>query len=536
MPDMIAPDQHDHLASYIGACCRAFSDRPAFVQDEVVLTYAQTWEQSGRIAGFLRDVCGVHEGDRVAVMLPNVPSFPLSSLAVLRVGAVQVNVNPLYTARELRHQLEDAEVAVIIACKAALPALLEAGSALIRTIILVDTVPGEYFGAAPPHLALIGMEEVLGSAKTLDEDWLPSPNGLAFLQYTGGTTGLSKGAMLTHANILANVRQFLSMGRPHFQSHPTTVLTAIPLYHIFALTVNMFAMFALGAKNILVADPRNMGGLVEQWARHRINFLTGVNTLFKAMCADERFCALDFAPELLAMGGGASVQKVVSERWAALTGRHIREGYGLSETSPILTCTPFDEQRFLGSIGRAVPDTELVILDMCGRQLGMGEVGELCARGPQVMRGYWRRADASADVMTSDGFFRTGDMARFDAEGRFYIVDRQKDMILVSGFNVYPNEVEAVVAEMPEVIECACVGRPDAGTGEAVCVFVVRKDGALTEQAVRDHCRTNLAAYKVPREVRFIDDMPKSNVGKILRRELRAMLFQESRAQGASAA
>ncbi len=532
MRTIISPDQHHSLTSYVGTCCNAFPSRTAFVEEDRAISYGELWERAGALAGFLEQMCGIGRGDRVAVMLPNIIAFPISSIAILRLGAVQVNINPFYTARELRHQLDDADVGIVIAGKGALPALTGAAPASLHTILLTDT-PVE---ATTPPASAHGPIRLFALQDALMAGFIPAKAAgteeaadLAFLQYTGGTTGLSKGAMLSHGNILANVGQLLTMGQSHFHAHPITVLTAIPLYHIFALTVNMFSMFALGAENILIPDPRNISALVSQWSRHRINFITGVNTLFKGLCADRDFAALGFAPELVAMGGGAAVQEIVSERWRALTGRHIREGYGLSETSPILTCTPFEEERFLGSIGKAVPGTELSVRDIDGRPLGPGEVGELCARGPQVMSGYWKRPDATAEAMTADGFFRTGDMARLDEEGRYYIVDRQKDMILVSGFNVYPNEVEAVVAEIPGVAECACVGHPDTASGEAVAMFVVRSDESLDEQRIRDHCRQNLAAYKVPRHVYFITDMPKTNVGKILRRDLRARLPQETK-------
>lgn len=531
MRSIIAPESHEDLPSYIEASCQAFSEQVAFIQEDVTLTYGALWEKSGALAGYLQQSCSISQNDRIAIMLPNAIAFPISSVAILRAGGVQVNVNPYYTARELHHQLEDAEATVVIASAMALPALSAADPASLTTVIVVDISAKEAASELPARLKVVSLDDALNAGLIFQEGSVKlARNDIAILQYTGGTTGLSKGAMLSHGNILSNIGQFRSIGKEHFESYPLTVLTAIPLYHIFALTVNMFSMFALGVKNVLIADPRNIGRLIDQWAKYRVNFVTGVNTLFKGLLADPHFSDLPFASELLAMGGGAPVQKAVSDRWHAITGRHIREGYGLSETSPVLTCTSFVEERFLGSIGRPLPATELSVRTEEGGVAGPGEVGELCARGPQVMLGYWRRPDATASVMTADGFFRTGDMARFDENGLYYIVDRQKDMILVSGFNVYPNEVEAVVAEMPGVAECACVGCPDPSTGEAVTIFVVRKDQEMDDQQIMDYCRQNLAAYKVPRHIHFIADMPKTSVGKILRRDLRDRLLADASA------
>lgn len=520
-----------NLAGYIEQCCLTFGDRIAFIEGDTVTSYAEFGEKARALAAFLAARCGVRSGDRVAVMLPNITAFPISAAAILRIGAVQVNVNPFYTARELRHQLDDADAGMIVTDAASLPTLEQADVQGIHTVIVVDLPAQEAKRRLPAHMRAFSLDDALADGAPWPVDAVaPSRDDLAFLQYTGGTTGISKGAMLSHGNILANLVQFQAMAATHFAHRTIVTLTAIPLYHIFALTVNLFSTLAFGASNILISRPRDLDGLTAQWARHRVNFVTGVNTLFKGLCAHPGFAALDFAPELVAMGGGAPVQKIVSERWRELTGRHIREGYGLSETSPILTCTPFDEERFLSSIGMAVPDTQIVIRDTDGRDLPDGEVGELCARGPQVMQGYWRRPDETAAVMTRDGYFRTGDMAVRDEEGRFRIVDRQKDMILVSGFNVYPNEIEAAVSELAGVAECACVGQDDPDTGEAVAVHIVPRDPQLDAEQVREHCRRSLAAYKVPKHVHFISEMPKTSVGKILRRELRAR-----RADGESA-
>ncbi|QSR19535.1 long-chain fatty acid--CoA ligase [Novosphingobium sp. KA1] len=515
-----------NLAVYIRDCCTEFSGRVAFVEGDRELSYEALWLKAGALAGFLRQQCSVNRGDRVAVMLPNIMAFPIAVAGIVRAGAVQVNINPYYTAHELKHLLNDSEADVIITTSLSLPAIRGADVRSIRSVILVDNLHEEDLLSLPAIWQVADFEDALGSK-------FPAPDivdhlgkeDLAFLQYTGGTTGLPKGAMLSHGNIMANVRQFQAIWGEEDNVRQINVLTAIPLYHIFALTVNMMCMLSLGAKNVLIPNPRDLREISALWQRHKINFVTGVNTLFKALAAEPSFAELDFDPKLLAMGGGAPVQEVVSSRWKALTGRHIREGYGLSETSPILTCTPFAEERFLGSIGEVVPGTELAIRDENGADVPRGEVGELCARGPQVMQGYWRQPAATLQVMTSDGYFRTGDLARQDENGRYYIVDRQKDMILVSGFNVYPNEVEVTVSQLADVVECACVGVPDQTTGEAVVLFVVGRTQNFDVQRIRVHCRENMAAYKVPRHIHMIEEMPKSSVGKILRRELRERLI-----------
>lgn len=533
MQQIVEPGNFNNLSEFIEKCCMVFSNRIAFIEGESQISYQSFWESAVAFSAFLAADCGVGLGNRVAIMLPNVIEFPLGSLAILATGATQVNVNPFYTARELRHQLNDAEASVIITNFASLRALAEADPPSLKVVVVTDCTTEQASELLPSRLQIFEFDKGLRLERNHKASVIP-PNrqSLAFLQYTGGTTGLSKGAMLSHGNILANIGQFQAMLVAGLAQKELTALTAIPLYHIFALNLNLFSMMAIGASNVLIANPRDLDYLTEQWGRHRVNFVTGVNTLFKGLCSHPGFAAQNFASDLTAIGGGAPVQRVVSERWKKLTGRHIREGYGLSETSPILTCTPLNEERFLSSIGIAVPNTHISIRDANGQEVPQGEIGELCARGPQVMQGYWRRPEATAAVMTQDGYFRTGDMARRDSEGHFYIVDRQKDMILVSGFNVYPNEVEATVAELPGVTECACVGQQDADTGEGVAIYIVRNDEALSVEQVREHCRRNLAAYKVPRYVHFISEMPKSSVGKILRRSLRADCGNEVESTG----
>lgn len=511
----------DSLAEYMALACEEYESRPAFFEGDACLSYGEWWDRSGRIAAHLRKA-GAVPGDRIAVILPNGIAFPVVTAAVLRLGCVQVNCNPLYTSRELCHQLNDAGARTVVLPAAVLPILIAAAPRDVEHVLVAGPCDPSLVEQAPAAWTISTWDEALTVAPDPAMSWPAlTRDDLAFLQYTGGTTGPSKGAMLTHGNILANIEQFMDRGASHLSHGEVMVLTAIPLYHIFALTVNLFSPLALGATNVLIADPRNLDRLVDTWRQHDVNFVTGVNTLFKGLIAHPGFQALRFHPRLVTMGGGASVQPVVSARWEALTGGHIREGYGLSETSPILTCTPLDETRFLASIGFPAKDTRIVLRDEDGQDVEDGAIGELCARGPQIMKGYWRNPEATASATTPDGFFRTGDMARRDADGRYYIVDRIKDMILVSGFNVYPNELEAVIAELSGVAECACIGVPDPDVGEAVAVYIVRRTPDLSAEAVIRHCRANLAAYKVPRHVRFIDEMPKSAVGKILRRELR---------------
>ena len=344
---------------------------------------------------------------------------------------------------------------------------------------------------------------------------------LIFLQYTGGTTGLSKGAMLTHRNLVSNIMQFECCAGDYIRLGEDVVITAIPMYHIFALMVNTLSYFKFGGTNVMITNPRDMPAFVKEWSKWKVTVFTGVNTLYNGLLHTPGFADLDFSSLGFSVGGGAAVQKAVSDKWKAVTGKHIKEGYGLSETSPILTINPFGMQDFISAIGMPAPSTDISLRDDDGNEVPQGERGELCAKGPQVMKGYWRREDATAEVMTDDGYFRTGDIAVMDETGFFRIVDRKKDMIIVSGFNVFPNEIEAEIAAMDGVLECACVGVPDDKTGEAAKVFIVKSDESLTREAVREHCKQCLTAYKIPRHIVFIDELPKSTVGKILRRELR---------------
>ena len=529
--DEIDPDAYDSVVEMLEEAMRRFADKPAFRCFGQTLTYADTDRLSRNFAAYLQHRLGLSKGQRVAVMLPNIPAFPIAMIGILRAGAAQVNVNPLYTPRELEHQLNDAGVETIVIFAGSTPTLAEiVAKTAVKTVITV--APGDATSATlpcppvDPRLAnAIGFADALADGANLEFTPVPlEGNDLLFLQYTGGTTGLSKGAALSHRNLVANTEQFKAFLYGALPPGEAVVVTALPLYHIFALMVNFICGFSRGAENWLVANPRDMDGFVEILKQARCTFFTGVNSLYGGLVAHPRIKEVDVSRLRYAIGGGASVMPVTSARWKALTGRDIIEGYGLSETSPVLTLNPPNQSSFSATVGLPLPSTDIKLLDDDGREVPMGEAGEICARGPQVMRGYWEQPQANATAFTSDGYFRTGDIGVFDAAGFLKIVDRKKDMVLVSGFNVYPNEVEAVAASCPGVAECACVGVPDEKTGEAVRLFVVKTAGAsLTDEQIVAHCKLDLAGYKVPKQVRFLDTLPKSTVGKILRKDLRAI-------------
>ena len=521
--------------------CRTWPGRPAFTSMGKSMTYGQM-EDATRAVGAWLQAKGLRKGDRVAVMTPNVLQNPVAVYGILRAGMTVVNVNPLYTPRELEHQLNDAGAKAIF--------VMENFAHTVEQVLphtrlehVIVTSMGDMLGLKG-HL----VNFVVRKIKKLVPGWsIPSAirfttvlsegsghdlkaeniglNDIAFLQYTGGTTGISKGAALTHANLLANKQQialwleaaFTGRKRPDSM----TFLCALPLYHIFALTVNSLMGVATGSNNLLIANPRDIPAFVKELAKYKIHIFPGLNTLFNALMNNKDFRGLDFSSYILVLGGGMAVQKPVAERWLAMTGCPITEGYGLSETSPVATVNRLDVKEFTGTIGLPLPSTEIDIRDEDGASLPLGEVGEICIRGPQVMQGYWQKPEETARVMTADGFFRSGDMGFMNPEGYVKIVDRKKDMILVSGFNVYPNEVEEVAMSHPGVLEAAAIGVPDGHSGEAVKLFIVRKDETLTEAQVKAHCAENLTNYKRPRFVEFRTELPKSNVGKILRRELR---------------
>ncbi|WJH42240.1 long-chain-fatty-acid--CoA ligase [Aliirhizobium terrae] len=538
---MIPPLVHHSLGHLFEDSCARYANRPAFTSMGKSLTFKDLEAESRKVAAWLQ-AQGLSKGDRVAVMLPNILQNPVIVYGILRAGFVVVNVNPLYTPRELAYQLKDSGAKVLFVLENFAHTAQQALPETDVTKVIVATM-GDMLGLKG-HIVNLVVRRV----KKLVPDWsLPGaesfrkvisegarqplsapdvkPDDIAFLQYTGGTTGVSKGAMLTHANLLSNKEQmavwldsaFLEKPRPE----QLQFLCALPLYHIFALTVNSLMGVATGSNNILIANPRDIPALVKDLGKYRINIFPGLNTLFNALMNNAEFQKLDFSSLTLVFGGGMSVQRPVAERWLAMTGCPITEGYGLSETSPVATANRCNRLDFSGMIGMPISSTDITIRDDDGVDLDQGDVGEICIRGPQVMAGYWKRPDETAKVMTADGFFRTGDMGYMDSQGHIKIVDRKKDMILVSGFNVYPNEVEEVAAMHPGVLECAAIGVPDQHSGEAVKLFVVKKDAGLTEADLKAHCIANLTNYKRPRFIEFRDQLPKSNVGKILRRELR---------------
>ena len=531
IPCEINPDAHGSVLEMLEHAMQRFAERPAFRCFGQTLTYADTDRLSRRFAAYLQGKLGVKKGDRIAVMLPNVAAFPLAMLGIVRAGGVQVNVNPLYTSRELEHQLNDAGVETIVIFNAVSAPLAEIiAKTAVKQVISVG--PGYGTGASlptPPVDARLTNVVPFSDALAQGAQLAFSPvalcgDDLLFLQYTGGTTGLSKGAALSHRNLVANTEQFKAFMADAMRPGQDVVVTALPLYHIFALMVNFISYFSIGAENWLVANARDLDSFVEILRQARCTALTGVNTLYGALVMHPKIVDVDFSRLRVAIGGGAAVLPTTSAKWKALTGKDILEGYGLSETSPILTLNPATSGGFSATVGLPFPSTDIKLLDANDREAAIGEPGEVCAKGPQVMQGYWQNPRANADTFTADGYFRTGDIGVFDAEGFLKIVDRKKDMIIVSGFNVFPNEVEAIAAGCAGVAECACVGRPDEKTGEAVRLFVAKAAGAtLIDADVIAHCRCQLAAYKVPKEVRFLDALPKSNVGKILRKDLRGL-------------
>jgi long-chain acyl-CoA synthetase len=507
-----------------------YEQQTAFSNFGAELTFQQVDELSKSFAAYLQNKLNIVKGDRVALMCPNTLCFPIAMWGIVRVGAVQVNVNPLYTARELTHQLNDAQVDTIIifsqSSKMLADVLEKTHVKNIITVNLDDLVnKGLPFAPVDERLTnTIKFTDAIAQGEQLElSEAKLNHDDLLFLQYTGGTTGLSKGAMLSHGNLIANILQYQEFAKNNIEHGKDVVITAIPMYHIFALMANTLAYFCFGAKNVLVTNPRDMESFVEIWNTTPATTFTGVNTLFNGLLHTPKFDQVDFSSLKLCLGGGASVQQAVADKWQQVTGVRLQEGYGLSETSPVLTLNfgNSDQSDYIPGIGIPLPNTDISIRDENGKIVEPGQSGELCAKGPQVMKGYWNNPEATAECMTPDGYFKTGDVALLDNEGFFHIVDRIKDMIIVSGFNVYPNEIEAEVAKIPGVLESACIGVTDERTGEAVKLFVVKKDSSLTEQDIIDYCRQGLTAYKIPKHVVFIDEIPKSTVGKLLRRELR---------------
>ena len=546
VPHDIDGSLYGSLVDLLDEAFRLHAARPAYVGFGVSMSFAELDSRSRAFAAWLQSI-GLRRGDRVALMMPNVLQYPIALAGVLRAGLVVVNVNPLYTARELEHQLKDSGARAIVILENFAHVLQQVvGKTSIEAVVV--TGMGDMLGGLKGML----VNAVVRHVKKMVPAWdlpdvhrfrsvlergaglpLQAPqigqNDLAVLQYTGGTTGISKGAALSHRNLIANVLQseawmqpsLRNPRRPRPEGEQVTVVCALPLYHIFAFTVCALLGMRIGALNVLIPNPRDLDALVKELRPHRVTIFPAVNTLYNALVHHEGFRKLDFSSLVVSNGGGMAVQAATAQKWLELTGCPICEGYGLSETSPSATCNPTDTDAYSGTIGLPLPSTEVAILDDDGKAMPIGERGEIAIRGPQVMTGYWQRPDETARATTADGFFRTGDIGVFDERGFVRIVDRKKDMILVSGFNVYPNEVEQVAALHPGVLEVAAIGVPDEKTGEAVKLFVVRKDPALTEQALLEFCAKDLTGYKRPRQVEFRTELPKTNVGKILRRELR---------------
>lgn len=531
IPREIDAGAYSSVVEMMEQAMQRYADLPAMRCAGQTLSYADIDRLSRNFAAFLQHRSGVKKGDRIAVMSPNLLAFPIAFLGIIRAGAVQVNVNPLYTPRELEHQLNDAGVETIVVFNGVSGTVAEVISqTALKSVITIAVGDGSGVDLpGPPVDARLDRSFTFASAlaEGATMPFIPAqikPDDILFLQYTGGTTGLSKGAMLSHRNLVANCEQFKAFMPGAVRAGQETIVTALPLYHIFALMVNFIAYFSVGADNWLVTNPRDVDSIIDTLINARPTIFTGVNTLFAGLVAHPRIKEVDWCRLRLAAGGGAAVMGAVSDKWKALTGTFIREGYGLSETGPILSFNPDSVQRFTGTTGLPMPSTDIKLLDDSDREADIGVAGEICAKGPQVMQGYWRQPDANTAAFTADGYFRTGDIGSFDENGFLKIVDRKKDMIIVSGFNVYPNEIEAVVAGYPGVIECACVGLPDEKTGEAVTLYVVRgADAAFNEDDVIAHCRRKLTAYKIPKRVCFTPSLPKSTVGKILRRELREL-------------
>lgn len=539
VPAEIDFGHYTSIVSVLETAIKRYRDKPAFSNFGKTLTYGEIDTLSTRFAAYLLDDLKLKKGDRVALMMPNVLQYPIAIFGVLRAGLTVVNTNPMYTARELKHQLTDSGASAIV--------VLDNFADTVASVVadtsvrqVITTGVGDLLGFPKGPLINFVLKYVKkqvpdadlpgsirfsqalqkGEGKTLPAIDIDAGD-IAFLQYTGGTTGVAKGAMLTHRNLVANMLQSsLWLGR-NVKLGEETIITALPLYHIFALTANCLVFMQFGGCNHLITNPRDMPGFVKELRKANFTSITGVNTLFNGLLNTPGFDQVDFSKLHLSLGGGMAVQRAVAERWKKATGCTLVEAYGLTETSPAACINPMTLEDFNGAIGLPIPSTEACIKDESGATLAVGEVGELCIRGPQVMKGYWNRPEETAKAIDADGWLHTGDMARMDEQGFFYIVDRKKDMILVSGFNVYPNEIEDVIAQMPEVLEVAAVGVADEKSGEAVKVVIVKKDDGLTAEQVKAFCRNELTGYKQPRFVEFRTELPKTNVGKILRRELR---------------
>lgn len=535
----INPERFQSLAEVFEVTCHRFGDRSAFINMNSEMTFDEVERLTADFASFLQHRAGLKKGDRIAIQMPNLLQYPVALHGALRAGLVVVNTNPLYTSREMRHQFRDsgAKAIVILAnCAAHLQEIIHDTD--IETVVVTQV--GDLLGFPKRYLVNAVVKYV---KKMVPSYHLPSaysflealdigaekrfqpvpigPNDLAFLQYTGGTTGVSKGAMLTHRNVVANLLQMIEWMKPVLIEGDELALLALPLYHIFALTLNALGLFYYGATNLMVTNPRDLPGLIKTLRKYRVTLFPGLNTLYNALMHHPEFDTLDFSHLKVSVAGGMALQTAVAEAWKKRTKSLIVEGYGLTETSPVACCNPIDGTDKVGTIGLPLPSTDVSLRDDADREVAPGERGEICVKGPQVMKGYWQNENETANIMSATGWLKTGDIGVVDKDGYFKIVDRKKDMILVSGFNVYPNEIEDVVALHPKVLEVAAVGIPDPKSTEAVKIFVVRRDPNLTADELMQYCRNQLTGYKIPKEIEFRGELPKTNVGKILRRKLR---------------
>ena len=548
VPYEINPNEYSSINDVLEVGFTKFKDLPAFHNMGTTLTYSEIELLSRKFASYLQNDLQLQKGDRVALMMPNILQYPIALFGVLRAGLIAVNVNPLYTPRELEHQLKDAGCkAIVIYANSA--AVLEKilASTPVKTVILTEIgdmlkFPKNYI----VNFVIKNVKKMIPAfnipnavdfkeclAKGAADKFKKADVKLddtAFLQYTGGTTGVAKGAILTHKNIVANMVQARAWIKNLITDGKEIIITPLPLYHIFSLTANCFIFNSVGALNVLITNPRDIPGFVKELQKWKFTAITGVNTLFNGLLNNEEFKKLDFSHLKVSLGGGMAVQKSVADRWKQVTGRPLIEAYGLTETSPAACINPMTLKDYNGLIGLPLPSTEIEIKDDNEKTVPLGEIGEICVRGPQVMAGYYNRPDETAKVMTKDGFFKTGDLGYMNEQGYSKIVDRKKDMILVSGFNVFPNELEDVISQHPKVLECAAVGIPDEKSGEAIKVFIVKKDEGLTKEEVIKFCREQLTSYKVPKLIEFRNDLPKSNVGKILRKDLRAETMASAKA------
>lgn len=547
VPYEINPGEYANINELLELSFRKFSSKPAFHNMGTTLSYSDIDRQSRKFASYLQNDLHLQKGDRVAIMMPNILQYPVALFGILRAGMVAVNVNPLYTPRELEHQLKDANVKAIVIFANSAHVLEKIVSQTPVKHIMVTQI-GDFLKFPKNHIvnfviknvkkmvppfSLPNMLDFKECVNKGDESKFKKPDvkaeDTAFLQYTGGTTGVAKGAVLTHRNIVSNMVQARAWIKDFITDGEEIIITPLPLYHIFSLTANCFIFSSIGALNILITNPRDIPGFVKELSKWKFTAFTGVNTLFNGLLNNDEFRKLDFSHLKLTLGGGMAVQKAVADRWKQVTGRPLIEAYGLTETSPAACINPMTLKEYNGYIGLPISSTEVEIKDDNNKTVPLGEIGEICIKGPQVMAGYYNRPEETAKVMTNDGFFKTGDLGFMTEDGFIKIVDRKKDMILVSGFNVYPNELEDVIVQNPKVLECAAIGVPDEKSGEVVKIFVVKKDESLTQDELMKYCREHLTSYKVPKSIEFRKELPKSNVGKILRKDLRAEVLANTK-------